>query len=190
MRAFTSTPTAGSGGLSLQTSSLGSSGTCLVTIKAIRIRAMPSPGKSRIGGISWRITSTVRTMMGTASLAKRFAPRLRPPAAWSAGCVGGRPGTGSSPQKGYAANNGTFTAGSGFGRRADLHVLDMWQRGNHATFPKMPPEHTGFCCGKGRCTTRSYSIAHSAGINTVPNARPGSNASHPPLQARPALSSP
>jgi 3,4-dihydroxyphenylacetate 2,3-dioxygenase len=31
----------------------------------------------------------------------------------------------------------------------DLHVLDMWQRGDHATFLKMLPEYAAFCCGEG-----------------------------------------
>lgn len=51
--------------------------------------------------------------------------------------------------KDYAANNGTFTISSEFNRQMDLHVLDMWQRGDHATFLKMLPEYAEFCCGEG-----------------------------------------
>ncbi|MGI3185435.1 3,4-dihydroxyphenylacetate 2,3-dioxygenase [Nioella aestuarii] len=51
--------------------------------------------------------------------------------------------------KDYAANNGTFTISSEFNRQMDLHVLDMWQRGDHATFLKMLPEYAQFCCGEG-----------------------------------------
>lgn len=49
----------------------------------------------------------------------------------------------------YAANNGTFTISSEFNRQVDLHVLDMWQRGDHGTFLKMLPEYAQFCCGEG-----------------------------------------
>jgi 3,4-dihydroxyphenylacetate 2,3-dioxygenase len=51
--------------------------------------------------------------------------------------------------KDYAANNGTVTISSEFNRQMDLHVLDMWQRGDHATFLKMLPEYAQFCCGEG-----------------------------------------
>ncbi len=51
--------------------------------------------------------------------------------------------------KDYAANNGTFTISSEFNRQMDLHVLDMWQRGDHATFLKMLPEYAEYCCGEG-----------------------------------------
>lgn len=51
--------------------------------------------------------------------------------------------------KDYAANNGTFTISSEFNRQMDLHVLDMWQRGDHATFLKMLPEYAQCCCGEG-----------------------------------------
>ena len=51
--------------------------------------------------------------------------------------------------KDYAANNGTFTISSEFNRQMDLHVLDMWKRGDHATFLKMLPEYANFCCGEG-----------------------------------------
>ena len=51
--------------------------------------------------------------------------------------------------KDYAANNGTFTISSEFNRQMDLHVLDMWKRGDHATFLKMLPEYAQFCCGEG-----------------------------------------
>ena len=53
------------------------------------------------------------------------------------------------PNKDYAANNGTFTISSEFNRQMDLHVLDMWQRGDHATFLKMLPEYAWFCRGEG-----------------------------------------
>lgn len=49
----------------------------------------------------------------------------------------------------YEANNGTFTISSEFNRQVDLHVLDMWQRGDWATFVKMLPEYADFCCGEG-----------------------------------------
>ncbi|MGI9379653.1 MAG: 3,4-dihydroxyphenylacetate 2,3-dioxygenase, partial [Methyloligellaceae bacterium] len=51
--------------------------------------------------------------------------------------------------KDYAANNGTFTISSEFNRQVDLHVLDMWQRGDHVTFLKMLGEYATFCCGEG-----------------------------------------
>ncbi|WP_170330261.1 3,4-dihydroxyphenylacetate 2,3-dioxygenase [Ruegeria arenilitoris] len=53
------------------------------------------------------------------------------------------------PNKDYAANNGTFTISSEFNRQVDLHVLDMWQVGDHATFLKMLDEYANFCCGEG-----------------------------------------
>lgn len=53
------------------------------------------------------------------------------------------------PNKDYAANNGTFTISSEFNRQVDLHVLDMWQRGDHATFLKMLSDYANFCCGEG-----------------------------------------
>lgn len=49
----------------------------------------------------------------------------------------------------YAANNGTFTISSEFNRQVDLHVLDMWRRGDHATFLKMLSEYAEHCCGEG-----------------------------------------
>lgn len=51
--------------------------------------------------------------------------------------------------KDYAANNGTFTISSEFNRQMDLHVLEMWKRGDHATFLKMLSEYAEFCCGEG-----------------------------------------
>ncbi|WP_305989195.1 3,4-dihydroxyphenylacetate 2,3-dioxygenase [Roseibium sp. MMSF_3544] len=51
--------------------------------------------------------------------------------------------------KDYAANNGTFTISSEFNRQVDLHVLDMWQRGDHAAFLKMLPDYAEHCCGEG-----------------------------------------
>lgn len=53
------------------------------------------------------------------------------------------------PNKDYAANNGTFTISSEFNRQMDLHVLEMWQRGDHAAFLKMLPEYAQYCCGEG-----------------------------------------
>ncbi|WP_137699863.1 3,4-dihydroxyphenylacetate 2,3-dioxygenase [Marimonas lutisalis] len=53
------------------------------------------------------------------------------------------------PNKDYAANNGTFTISSEFNRQMDLHVLDMWQRGDHATFLKMLKDYADHCCGEG-----------------------------------------
>ena len=51
--------------------------------------------------------------------------------------------------KDYAANNGTFTISSEFNRQVDLHVLEMWKNGDHATFLKMLPEYAQYCCGEG-----------------------------------------
>ena len=51
--------------------------------------------------------------------------------------------------KDYAANNGTFTISSEFNRQVDLHVLDMWQRGDHATFLKMLGDYAKHCSGEG-----------------------------------------
>ncbi|UWS81861.1 3,4-dihydroxyphenylacetate 2,3-dioxygenase [Pseudophaeobacter sp.] len=51
--------------------------------------------------------------------------------------------------KDYAANNGTFTISSEFNRQMDLHVLEMWKQGDHATFLKMLSEYAQFCCGEG-----------------------------------------
>ncbi len=51
--------------------------------------------------------------------------------------------------KDYAANNGTFTIASEFNRQMDLRVLEMWQRGEHATFLKMLPEYAAHCSGEG-----------------------------------------
>ncbi|MEW5423593.1 3,4-dihydroxyphenylacetate 2,3-dioxygenase [Amorphus sp. 3PC139-8] len=49
----------------------------------------------------------------------------------------------------YEANNGTFTISSEFNRQVDLHVLDLWQRGDWSTFVKMLPDYADFCCGEG-----------------------------------------
>jgi 3,4-dihydroxyphenylacetate 2,3-dioxygenase len=49
----------------------------------------------------------------------------------------------------YEANNGTFTISSEFNRQVDLHVLDMWQRGDISTFIKMLPEYAEHCSGEG-----------------------------------------
>lgn len=53
------------------------------------------------------------------------------------------------PNKDYAANNGTFTISSEFNRQMDLHVLEMWKSGDHATFLKMLGDYANFCCGEG-----------------------------------------
>lgn len=49
----------------------------------------------------------------------------------------------------YAPNNGTFTISSEFNRQVDLMVLDMWQRGDHATFLKMLGDYARHCSGEG-----------------------------------------
>lgn len=51
--------------------------------------------------------------------------------------------------KDYAANNGTFTISSEFNRQMDLHVLEMWKNGDHATFLKMLGEYANLCSGEG-----------------------------------------
>lgn len=51
--------------------------------------------------------------------------------------------------KDYAPNNGTFTISSEFNRQVDLMVLDMWQRGDHATFLKMLGDYAQHCSGEG-----------------------------------------
>jgi 3,4-dihydroxyphenylacetate 2,3-dioxygenase len=53
------------------------------------------------------------------------------------------------PNEEYAANNGTFTISKEFNRQMDLHVLDMWQRGDIATFLEMLPEYAEKCDGEG-----------------------------------------
>jgi 3,4-dihydroxyphenylacetate 2,3-dioxygenase len=53
------------------------------------------------------------------------------------------------PNKDYAANNGTFTISSEFNRQMDLHVLEMWKKGDHATFLKMLGDYAEHCCGEG-----------------------------------------
>lgn len=49
----------------------------------------------------------------------------------------------------YAPNNGTFTIASEFNRQVDLMVLEMWQRGDHATFLKMLGDYARHCSGEG-----------------------------------------
>ncbi|MDQ2095035.1 3,4-dihydroxyphenylacetate 2,3-dioxygenase [Rhodalgimonas zhirmunskyi] len=51
--------------------------------------------------------------------------------------------------KDYAPNNGTFTISSEFNRQVDLMVLDMWTRGDHATFLKMLGDYAKHCSGEG-----------------------------------------
>ncbi len=53
------------------------------------------------------------------------------------------------PNKDYAANNGTFTISSEFNRQMDLHVLEMWKNGDHATFLKMLGDYANLCRGEG-----------------------------------------
>jgi len=53
------------------------------------------------------------------------------------------------PNDEYEANNGTFTISSEFNRQVDLHVLDLWQKGEIATFLKMLREYADHCCGEG-----------------------------------------
>lgn len=49
----------------------------------------------------------------------------------------------------YAPNNGTFTISSEFNRQMDLHVLEMWKRGEHATFLRMLGDYARHCSGEG-----------------------------------------
>lgn len=49
----------------------------------------------------------------------------------------------------YEANNGTFTISSEFNRQVDLRVLELWQKGEIATFLKMLGDYANFCCGEG-----------------------------------------
>ena len=51
--------------------------------------------------------------------------------------------------KDYAPNNGTFTISSEFNRQVDLMVLEMWKRGDHATFLKMLGDYAHHCSGEG-----------------------------------------
>lgn len=53
------------------------------------------------------------------------------------------------PNDDYEANNGTFTISSAFNQQVDLHVLEMWKRGDFATFIKMLPEYSEYCSGEG-----------------------------------------
>lgn len=53
------------------------------------------------------------------------------------------------PNDEYEANNGTFTISSEFNRQMDLRVLELWQKGEIATFLKMLKEYADFCCGEG-----------------------------------------
>lgn len=49
----------------------------------------------------------------------------------------------------YAENNGTFTISREFNRQVDLRVLELWQKGEIATFLKMLPEYAQYCSGEG-----------------------------------------
>lgn len=51
--------------------------------------------------------------------------------------------------KDYAPNNGTFTISSEFNRQVDLMVLEMWKRGDHATFLKILGDYAHHCSGEG-----------------------------------------
>lgn len=53
------------------------------------------------------------------------------------------------PNDDYEANNGTFTISSEFNRQVDLRVLELWQKGEIATFLKMLIDYANFCCGEG-----------------------------------------
>ncbi len=53
------------------------------------------------------------------------------------------------PTEIYADNNGTFTISKEFNKQVDLLVLDMWKRGDSATFLKMLPEYARYCHGEG-----------------------------------------
>lgn len=53
------------------------------------------------------------------------------------------------PTEIYAENNGTFTISKEFNRQVDLMVLDLWRRGEVATFLKMLPEYAQYCHGEG-----------------------------------------
>lgn len=49
----------------------------------------------------------------------------------------------------YEANNGAFNISSEFNRQVDLRVLELWQKGEHATFLKMLPQYSQACSGEG-----------------------------------------
>lgn len=49
----------------------------------------------------------------------------------------------------YEANNGTFTISREFHKQVDLRALELWEKGEHATFLKMLPEYARFCSGEG-----------------------------------------
>ncbi len=49
----------------------------------------------------------------------------------------------------YAENNGTFTISSEFNRQVDLMVLELWKKGDIATFLKMLPDYALHCNGEG-----------------------------------------
>ncbi len=49
----------------------------------------------------------------------------------------------------YEANNGTFTISSEFNRQMDIRVMELWKKGEIATFLKMLPEYSKHCSGEG-----------------------------------------
>lgn len=49
----------------------------------------------------------------------------------------------------YEANNGTFTISREFNRQCDLRVLELWEKGDIATFLKMLPDYAVQCSGEG-----------------------------------------
>ncbi len=49
----------------------------------------------------------------------------------------------------YEANDGAFNISSEFNRQNDLRVLELWQKGEMATFLKMLPEYAKACNGEG-----------------------------------------
>jgi 3,4-dihydroxyphenylacetate 2,3-dioxygenase len=53
------------------------------------------------------------------------------------------------PTEIYAENDGTFNISKEFNRQVDLMVLEMWKRGDIATFLKILPEYAQHCDGEG-----------------------------------------
>jgi 3,4-dihydroxyphenylacetate 2,3-dioxygenase len=49
----------------------------------------------------------------------------------------------------YEANNGTFTISREFNRQVDLRVLELWEKGEIATFLNMLPDYAHHCTGEG-----------------------------------------
>lgn len=53
------------------------------------------------------------------------------------------------PTEIYAENNGTFTISREFNRQVDLMMIEMWTRGDWATFVKCLPDYAQACSGEG-----------------------------------------